>query len=220
MRAIGIFRREAEGARRHGERVWRAWLLPLFLLLLPLLLPLLTRAHNGDDHGAAPATTARGARYFTTAATSENFELTLRYAPLRAGEPATLRLFVADFATNVPINGARLTLTTTAAPLVRLTATETAPGDYRLTGQFPTNRAYALAVQVVVPDGRADLLLLRPVEVGKELTGAAEIHDDHAADSWLTWRTAAVAMGGVLLGVLITAILLRRRPFSPPKNSV
>ncbi len=186
---------------------FRAWwfLVLLFVGNLP------ARAHNGEDHGPAPAATAPGARYFTTTAVSDNFELVLRYEPVRAGESATLRLFVADFATNVPIHGAKLTLTTTEAPTVRLTATETAPGDYRLTGTFPANHPTSLAAQVVAPDGRVDLLLLRPVEVGKELPGAADTHDDHATDSWLTWRTAGVVLGGVLLGGVLTALLLRRR---------
>lgn len=183
----------------------------LLRVLILLLLTLPVRAHNGDDHGNAPVVSAAGPRYFTTAAVSDNFELVLRYEPLRAGEPATLRLFVADFATNVPIHGAKLTLTTTDAPTVRLTATETAPGDYRLTGTFPANRSTSLAAQVVAPDGRVDLLLLRPVEVGKTLPGAVDTHDDHAAGPWLKWRTAGVALGGVLVGVLLTALLLRRR---------
>lgn len=185
---------------------WR-WL--VWVALLVGTLP--ARAHNGDDHGTAPVVAAAGPRYFTTTAVSDNFELVLRYEPLRAGEPAPLRLFVADFATNVPIHGAKLTLTTTEAPTVRLTATETAPGDYRLTGTFPANRATSIAAQVVAPDGRADLLLLRPVEVGKELPGAADAADDHPAHSWLTWHTAGVALGGVLLGVVLTVLLLRRR---------
>ncbi len=202
---------------------WR-WLVLMAGLMTVLVGPLPARAHNGEDHGPAAAAPAPGARYFTTAAVSEQFELVLRYEPLRAGELATLRLFVADFATNRPIHGARLTLTTTEAPTVRLTATETAPGDYRLTGTFPANRPTSLAAQVVAPDGRADLLLLRPVEVGKLLpqtAGADDDHgdDDHAAGSWLTWRTAGVALGGVALGVVLTALLLRRRLFSSQKSA-
>ncbi len=190
----------------------------LVALLSILLLTVPARAHNGDNHGAASASAAAGSPYFTASAVSENFELVLRYEPLRANEPATLRLFVSDFATNEAIHGARLTLTTTGAPTVRLTATETAPGDYRLTGQFPANRPYDLAAQVVTPDGRADLLLLRPVEVGKELpTKTAD--PDHAADApapWLTWPAALLALGGVLLGAGLTALLnRRRRAFSP-----
>ena len=191
----------------------------LLLVLLLVLLALSTRAHNGEDHGPAPATTVPGGRYFTTSAASANFELVLRYEPLRAGEPATLRLFVADFATNVPIHGATLTLTTTEAPTVRLTATETAPGDYRLTGTFAANRPTSLAAQVVAPDGRADLLLLRPVEVGKELPGAPGTAAEHTASRWLTWRTAGMALGGLLVGVLLTVILLRRWPSSPKQNA-
>ncbi len=194
------------------------WLVPLLLLL-----PGLADAHNGEDHGGAGTPPpAPGATHFTTSVSSDNFELVLRYAPLRAGAPATLRLFVSDFVTNVPLHGAKLTLMTTEAPTIRLQATETAPGDYRLTGQFPANRAYALAVQVVAADGRADLLLLKSVEVGKQLPALADSASP-AATPWLTWRTALVALGGLLLGAALTAWLLRRRrqpsPIAPSSVS-
>ena len=198
------------------------WVLPL--VLLALAGP--TTAHNGEDHGAPKPTTAPGAKYFTTSAESDNFELLLRYEPLRAGQPATLRLFVSDFVTNEPIHGATLTLTTTEAPAVRLAATETAPGDYRLSGQFPANRAYALAAQVATPDGRADLLLLQPVEVGKQLPALVAATEPAAGTPWLTWRGGLLALGGLLLGVGLTAALLRRRrmpastPASTPTTSI
>jgi hypothetical protein len=189
-------------------RLLTRWLLPL-VLVLALTDP--TNAHNGEDPGAPKPTATPGATYFTTSAESDNFELVLRYEPLRAGQPATLRLFVSDFVTNVPIHGATLTLTTTDAPAVRLTAKETAPGEYRLNGQFPANRAYALAAQVATPDGRADLLLLQPVEVGKELPAPAAATEPAAGTPWLTWRGGLLALGGLLLGAGLTAALLRRR---------
>ena len=191
-----------------GRRPPAAW---YWLVLLLLAVGKPATAHNGEDHDAPKTTAAPGATYFTTSAESDNFELVLRYTPLRAGQPATLRLFVSDFVTNVPIAGATLTLTTTGAPAVRLTATETAPGEYRLSGQFPANRAYALAVQVTTPDGRADLLLLQPVEVGKDLPAPAAAAGPSAGTPWLTWRGGLLALGGLLLGAGLTAALLRRR---------
>jgi hypothetical protein len=189
-------------------------------LLLALLLLTGTRparAHNGDDHGAAPATAAQGVAFFTVAATSELHELVLRYAPIRAGEAAELRLFVSDFATNEPIHGARLTVSTSEAPILQLTATETAPGDYRLTGTFPADRAYALAVQVVRADGQADLLLLRPVAVGQTLAPAAQAAPTEPP--WLTVRTGLVAVGSLLVGVGLTVLVLRRRRALPIDSS-
>jgi hypothetical protein len=168
-------------------------------------------AHNGDDHGAAVPLVADSPRFFTTTAASEKFELVLRYEPLAAHEPAKLRLFVADFATNAPIAHARLTLTVVEDPAVRLAARETAPGDYLLIGEFPHNRLYGLTVQVVGPDGRADLLLLRPVAVGQSIPSTAGADAAAAPDAApLPWRWVLLTVGGFAAGAGLTAFFFLR----------
>lgn len=184
--------------------------MPLLLLLLLSLLGGSARAHGGEDHGdEAAAHGPAGARYFSTFAASEQFELLLRYEPLHPGEPAHLRLFLADFATNVPIRGAKLTLTVPEDRTLRPTATEQGPGEYLIEGSFPKKQAYSLTVTVAAGE-RADLLLLKNIAVGRELP--PEEPEEVAAQPWLSWKTGLLLAGVFLAGMALTALLLRRRP--------
>jgi len=184
----------------------------LLLMLLSLLLGAgQVRAHGGEDHGAAVKPGgAAGASYFSTFAASGQFELLLRYEPLQPGEPAHLRLFVADFATNAPIRGAKLALTVPEDNSIKLTATEHGPGEYLIETSFPKKQAYSMTVTVSTGE-RADLLLLKGIDVGRELP-----HDEPAASTqpWLTWKTGLLLGAVFLAGMGATALLMRRRPAS------
>ncbi|UYZ64880.1 hypothetical protein [Hymenobacter weizhouensis] len=189
----------------------------LLHLLLPLTVGLvlgLTRpaaAHGGEDHGGAAApSAAAGAQYFSVFTDSDQFEVLLRYEPLKPGEPAHLRLFLADFATNAPVRGAKLTLTAPEDGKLAFQTTEQNPGDYRVETTFPSAKTYSLTVQVVAPDGRADLLLLEGVAVGKELLPQAA-GPAAAAAPWKTWQLALLLAGVFLAGVAAAALVLRRR---------
>jgi hypothetical protein len=191
--------------------------MPFFLLLLigTLWWPGRAGAHGGEDHGAAQAQTAAGAHYFSTFASSEQFELLLRYEPLTPAAPAHLRLFVADFASNVPIRGAKLALTVPEDNTIKLNATEQGPGEYLIEGRFPKKQAYSLTVTVAAGD-QADLLLLKGIAVGQELPHTEPVA---AAQPWLSWKTGLLLAGVFLAGMGLTALLLRRRPASPSTSA-
>jgi hypothetical protein len=172
-------------------------------------------AHGGEDHGETATATAPGAQYFSATSQSTQFELLLRYEPLKAGEPAHLRLFVSDYATNAPISGARLTFTVPENDKLQFAATPQGPGEYLVEGQFPANETYSLTVNIVA-DKRADLMLLKGIAVGKELPAATVTP---AAEPFLTWKMALLLLGGFLAGVVLTALLLRRRIPSKPSGT-
>lgn len=180
----------------------------LFLLLWPLLVATAARAHGGEDHGAAPPAPPAGATTFSAGATSEQFEVLLRYAPLKPGADADMRLFLSDFATNAPVRGARFTFTSPEDPKLRFETTEKGPGEYLVETTFPAKKAYSMTVQVVAGD-RADLLLLEGLVVGKELPVATTALAP--AQPWLTWKTVLLLLGTFLLGVAAAALFIRRR---------
>ena len=66
-------------------------------------------AHGGEDHGAGTAPTGAGRAYFVTQAVSDKYELVLHYEPLKPGEAGTMRLYINEFNTNQPVEGATLT---------------------------------------------------------------------------------------------------------------
>ena len=186
----------------------------LLILLLGLLLSAPARAHGGEDHGDGPkAGTPAGATSFSVAALSEQFEVLLRYEPLEGGQPADLRLFLSDYATNAPIKGAKLTLANPEDAKLKWAVTEQEPGIYLVEGQFPANKAYSFTVNVVAGD-KADLLLLEGIKVGEKLPVAEAPHTD-APGLFSSWKTILALVGAFVLGIGLTALLLRRRRQSP-----
>ena len=184
----------------------------LFLLLWPLLVATAALAHGGEDHGDAKAATPAGATTFSAVATSEQFEVLLRYAPLKPGADADMRLFLSDFATNAPIKGAKFIFTSPEDPKLKFETTEKGPGEYLVETTFPAKKAYSMTVQVSA-GAQADLLLLEGLVVGKELPVAAA--PAATAQPWLTWKTGLLLLGTFLLGVAAAALLIRRRRPAP-----
>ena len=184
----------------------------LFLLLWPLLVATAALAHGGEDHGDAKATTPAGATTFSAVATSEQFEVLLRYAPLKPGADADMRLFLSDFATNAPIKGAKFIFTSPEDPKLKFETTEKGPGEYLVETTFPAKKAYSMTVQVSA-GAQADLLLLEGLVVGKELP--VEAAPAATAQPWLTWKTGLLLLGTFLLGVAAAALLIRRRRPAP-----
>ena len=184
----------------------------LFLLFWPLLVATAALAHGGEDHGDAKATTPAGATTFSAVATSEQFEVLLRYAPLKPGADADMRLFLSDFATNAPIKGAKFIFTSPEDSKLKFETTEKGPGEYLVETTFPAKKAYSMTVQVSA-GAQADLLLLEGLVVGKELPVAAA--PAATAQPWLTWKTGLLLLGTFFLGVVAAALLIRRRRPAP-----
>jgi cobalt-zinc-cadmium efflux system membrane fusion protein len=185
-----------------------------FLTTLPLYLVLImgyqsATAHGGEDHGEAKAPTGKAVTYFTSMAVSEKYELVLHYAPLEAGEAGTLQLYLNEFATNRPVNGATLQLSSPEDPKLTFTVKPIGPGIYGLTGIFPAKKAYSLTVNLNAKPG-PDLFLLAGIEVGKELpvtgTDTLAVANAHWYES-----TYVLIGGGVLLGMVLMFTLMRVR---------
>ncbi|TYZ06048.1 hypothetical protein FY528_19575 [Hymenobacter lutimineralis] len=190
----------------------------LLILLLSVLLAGPALAHDGEDHGDGPkAATPAGATSFSVAALSEQFEVLLRYEPLEGGQPADLRLFLSDYATNAPIRGAKLTLTNPEDARLTWAVTEQEPGIYLVEGEFPANKPYSFALNIVAGE-RADLVLLEGIRVGEKLP-VAEAPPAAAAGLFSSWQTIAALLGAFGLGIGLTVLLLRRRPAAPISTS-
>ncbi len=160
--------------------------LPLILVLSGLVnIPLAFGGGEGDhSHGEEPvAANANAERYFSTEVSSEKYELLLRYEPLHPGEQAHLTLFISDFLTNKPINGAEISITAQQDPSLSFSLHQDGNGTYSVETIFPAKQSYSLVVNINGALG-ADLLLLQHIEVGMELP-----HDQQdAASSSLVHR--------------------------------
>ena len=171
-------------------------------------------AHGGDDHGAATAPGGKVARYFTSQAISDKYELVLHYEPLEPGQAGTLRLYINEFNTNRPVEGATLQLRSPEVPKMVITAKPTGKGIYELSGTFPAKRAYSLTVSLNAGPG-ADLMLLPGIVVGEELpdrrTAGATTAAPVQADAHWYQNTYVLLGGGLVLGMALMFLLMRLR---------
>lgn len=185
------------------------------LLLMTLFLSLVLTgnqtaiAHGGEDHSAAKAPAGKAMTYFTSQAVSEKYELVLHYEPLEAGEAGKLRLYINEFATNRPVEGATLQVASPEDPNLAVAVKPIGKGVYELTGTFPAKKAYALTVNLNAKPG-ADLLLLTGIEVGMELPAAGTEAPAAAHSHW--YESPYVLLGGgLLLGMVLMFVLMRVR---------
>ena len=119
-----------------------------FALCLLAVMPM--QAHEGEDHGhsTAPAP-ATGVAWSTVFTVSKQFEVVLRYFPFDAGEETTMKLFISDFETNIPVDSATIEVTCLQAQDVSFEVHRIEPGIYELTATFPEKHPYDLALNII-----------------------------------------------------------------------
>ncbi|RYY98016.1 MAG: efflux RND transporter periplasmic adaptor subunit [Chitinophagaceae bacterium] len=176
----------------------------LITLMLLLLFGVPALAHDGEDHAAEKSTRHTPAKYFSSEALSDKYEVLIKYGELKGGEQATLQLFVADAASNRAVDAATLTVTLAGQPSVPFKVARTDSGTYQLTGTFPANKAYDLQVNISGPLG-PDLVQVAKIEVGRKPEPPAEAHRHWYESPWL------YGTGGVLAGLALMYFLMRRR---------
>lgn len=173
------------------------------LAIFVLLLPLSIFAH-GDE---VPTDLGVAKDHFTAYGQSDRYELTCYYPELKAGQPAHLTLFVADYKTNRPIDKAELKISAMEDAKMVFEVKVLSPGVYELHSTFKGNKIYTLNVQINHPNG-ADLIGVQGIAVGKKLNTGADVAispTNQAAGHWL-WLA-----GGILLGGLGMWVVSQRR---------
>ncbi|HZG01627.1 MAG TPA: efflux RND transporter periplasmic adaptor subunit [Chitinophagales bacterium] len=152
---------------------------------------------SGHDHGA-PAETANGKSYFTVNAASNQFEVVLRYPPLSAGDDALITLFLSDFATNRAIDSARFEITSPEDASIKFTTEQIDKGTYTLHATFPQKKNYQLTA-VINAGKQSDLMLMGPIEIGKQLPVATTTKDASVGFSEWWWLVLSFVAGLVLM---------------------
>lgn len=177
------------------------WGLSGLLLLTP------TFAQHDHDHGGESAK-VETVKMQKSEAVSERYELVLKYEHLHAEEPATMKLYLSEVATNRAIGGAKLTVSSSLAPSAKFNVQPIEKGVYQISTTFPRDRTYALTVKI---DGElgSDLVLLRNINVGhEEAIEPVESSSPFAVSNWRFWGLLG---GGLLLGILLTYFVMRSR---------
>lgn len=176
----------------------------VFIGLLMLCITFGTYAHGDDDHGAkAPMTT--GAKYHSSEALSDKYEVLVKYGELPVGKPAVFTLYLSDAKTNRALDSTTFTLKLVGQPNVSFKVTRTDTGVYKIEGNFPKKDSFDIQVNIRGPKG-ADFLQLPNIITGKKLTEEAEAPHAHWYDNTLIW-----ALGGLLLGLLAMYFVMKKR---------
>ena len=163
-------------------------------------------AHDEPAKGSNPG--GKKITYFSSETISDVYELLLRYDPMQPGKPSSLKLFISDAITNAPIDSAKLNVTTPEDSSLVFKVTQTAQGQYEITGTFPQKKEYSFTVNLNAANG-PDLLLLSDIDVGKELP--KEEHDEAPASTpWYksNWFFAFI---GFFAGLLLMFFVMKKR---------
>ncbi len=164
------------------------------------------RAHEGHDQPAPVATGTDPSLVVRTVA-NESMELVVKYHSSPSAKPAHLQIYVSDFTTNTPINGARLALRTTAPAQLSTTATQLRPGIYEAHLDFPQPGEYTLILAVTGPVSGE--FAMQKFELGLSLVAAASTEKKSSGPSRV--MLMLVGIGVVLLGLVCWVVLRRRR---------
>jgi hypothetical protein len=189
-----------------------------FLLLLSVAYGAF--AHGGEDHGAGGAQTTSGAGAVTTSALTRQYEVVLKHAPVRGGQPYRATLYLAFFETNLPVRGAQVTMEEPGVTGRPFTVRETGtPGVYAVErpAGFARDGRFSVAVRVAGSAGAA-LVLLQNVYVGPAPTaaepGAAATEADGAGLPWV-WLLVVLVLGAGFAVWLVRMARQRRAADRP-----
>ncbi len=135
------------------ESRWWAAGLCLAVTLLGTVRPL--HAHGGDDHGApVAATNATVPPHPTHVATTADLEVVVRHEPLTPGHAERLDFYLSDFATNAPVENARIEASLRSAAGEAwhgVTEVGSLPGSYRAMASVRAAGTYNLIVRISGP---------------------------------------------------------------------
>lgn len=176
----------------------------IFLFMLFSLGLLTAFAHGGEDHAASKTAAPMSSKYFGSEASSDKYEVLIKYGELQGGKASTMQLFLANAKTNKAIDSATITIKVVGQPNVNFTVSRIDTGIYQLAGTFPANQMYDLQVNISSPLG-PDFLQVPKIEIGKKLEVVTEEHS-HWYDSPVLW-----AVAGVVVGLLLMYLLMRAR---------
>lgn len=180
------------------------YLCSLFILIASVL-PLISQDDHGHshahdevvgDHIASPDK-------FVLYAETKKYELTLKYDRIDPKREEEMILYVADYATNMPIDSLDLNGSFQEDPHIKVSFEPHEPGVFHVHANFPEPKSYSLAININSQMNGPDLLLLQPVEIGIDPP-----KDDHAADEEVhdhgndIWKFALVFIAGVGLAYL------------------
>ena len=112
--------------------------------------------------------TTPGQAYFSSEASSDKYELLIRYKHIHINEVSTLILFVSNYQSNTPIDKAKIKISSSQDAKMEFKVTSVGEGAYEISSTFKEKKDYTLNVEIEASNG-ADLIAVPHIEAGKEL---------------------------------------------------
>lgn len=186
------------------------------LLILIMLLAQSAQAHEGEDHGAAAASTqtpASSASQLTLVSYNGTLEIFVKYPKPALDEPVIGRLFFADYATNHPVNPSGIELSFPGALGAKVTKqpTKISDGVFEFTAVFVRDTGHTALLRYTYGEAE-QLASLSPFFAGTSAerqlvatNAAGAMKEDESV--FPIWTLIPIALGLAVLGY----VLFRRR---------
>jgi len=182
------------------------------LFIIICLIPSIVFAHGDEDHSGGKKSESKTTQgYFSSETNTSLYELLLKYPAIKINEEVIFTLYISEYNSNIPIDSATLKITSLEDNNVIFEVHQVENGAYEIKTTFPENKKYSLAININSTIG-PDLMVMENIEVGKELESETiiEVHQH----SW--FKTSGIYLfGGLLIGILIAIVLMRRRKINP-----
>ena len=171
------------------------------LLFLSLTVTVSVGAHEGEQHAAPDiaAVSSPGSDLLAVGATSEKFELVVKYPAHSPINEVPLTFFLSDAPTNAPVADAKVEVLIPDAAVSLTLPPAQLQGIYRSTVVFPEAGSYDLIVTVTA-DGKVDLISLSGLQIGLA-------NGEEGQRGWTKW---GLGVGAALLTLAFAGVILRR----------
>ena len=92
--------------------------------------------------------TTPGQAYFSSEASSDKYELLIRYKHIHINEVSTLILFVSNYQSNTPIDKAKIKISSSQDAKMEFKVTSVGEGAYEISSTFKEKKDYTLNVEI------------------------------------------------------------------------
>jgi membrane fusion protein, heavy metal efflux system len=170
--------------------------------------------HGGHSHGAEETEmVAVNDNPLPTAseASTEKYELLLKFTPVEPGEELTLNLFLSDVNSNVPMDTAALQITNAGFPEQQFQISRVEKGMYKVQTIMPDEKLFNLDVTINSSLG-PDLIRLQDVDFTHHHAEVSAVDAEHQhSHMWMYLSAIGILIGGFFLGKIITQNKLRKQ---------
>lgn len=183
----------------------RSYIFILLLLCIPIGLIMVSGCNKNKETNNSAALLNTDT-YFASENSSEKYEVLIKYPELEADKQAHLSLYLSNVNSNVPVSGAKISISVPENDKIVPELNQTDSGIYEISTRFTENKNYTLNINIDAAQG-ADLIQVSNIEIGKKLAGQPK---ETAKQSLFNIYSLLMVVGALLIGIIIGLFLKRR----------